>query len=232
MEYLSKHGYTIEKKAIISHAHDDVYFSRAGGLQETQHIFLKNNHLEEKFLNAAENVLIAESGFGTGLNFFATLQLWQKIHKPLHTAHLTYISFEKFPLPPSAIRKALAIYSELTPLIEKWLPFYPLPIEGVHEIRLGDVTLQLVLGDMKDWLAKLSFEADAWFLDGFAPAKNPDMWEDTTMHHIARHMKQGSTLATFTAVGNVRRALQEGGVQMQKVAGFGKKREMLLGVKS
>lgn len=235
MDYLAADAFTIDDTAITAHAHDDVYFSRSGGLDETRHVFLNHNNLPERFAALGENThfCIAESGFGTGLNFFAAVQLWNEARAcDEEGSHLTFLSFEKFPLPPAAIRAALAAYPELSEYVEAWLTYYPHPIEGVHEIRLGNVTLQLVLGDMQQWLPQLNFEADAWFLDGFAPAKNPDMWGDEMMQNIAAHTKRGGTLATFTAVGAVRRALQTSGFDMQKVSGFGRKREMLVGRKS
>lgn len=231
MDYLTPQEYCIDETGITALAHDDVYFSRAGGLEETRFVFLQHNQLAERFAACEGHLCIVESGFGTGLNFFATLTEWRKANVK-EGAQLTYVSFEKSPLPPEAIRGALAGYAELSGVVEAWLPYYPLPIEGVHQIRLGNVTLQLVLGDMQEWLPQLAFKADAWFLDGFAPAKNPDMWSEVMMSEIANHTKQSGTLATFTAVGAVRRALQTGGFEMQKVSGFGRKREMLVGVKS
>ena len=230
MKYLTESDYYIDNTGIIAQAHDDVYFSREGGLEETRYVFIERNDLSARFSACDGPFLVAESGFGTGLNFFATVQKWQELAHSSE-AHLTFLSFEKFPLPPEAMRAALVSYPELTAYIEQWLPFYPLPIEGVHEIRLGNVTLQLVLGDMQEWLPQLACEADAWFLDGFAPAKNPDMWSDAMMAQVASHTKSGGSLATFTAVGAVRRALKAGGFEMKKVVGFGKKREMLVGVK-
>lgn len=211
----------------------DVYFSRDNGLEETRHVFLRHNDLPERFAKvpAGGSFVVAESGFGTGLNFLATWQAWQR-YRPDHEATLHFVSVERFPLTRTDLAKALALWPELAPLAGALLANYPPLVRGTHRLVLDDgrVRLTLFFGDIGDAWRALDFRADAWFLDGFAPARNPDMWLETTVADIRAHSKPGTTLATFTSVGRVRRALAESGFEMQKVPGFGRKREMLKGV--
>lgn len=211
----------------------DVYFSRDNGLEETRHVFLRHNHLAERFASvpAGGSFVIAESGFGTGLNFLAAWQAWQAC-QPDPKATLHFVSVERFPLNRTDLARALALWPELAPLADALLADYPPLVRGTHRLVLdgGRIRLTLFFGDISDAWPALEFQADAWFLDGFAPAQNPDMWLETTVAEIRAHSKPGTTLATFTSVGRVRRALADAGFQMEKVPGYGRKREMLRGV--
>ncbi len=211
----------------------DVYFSRDNGLEETRHVFIGHNNLPERFaaVPAGGSFVIAESGFGTGLNFLAAWQAWQR-YRPVHEATLHFVSVERFPLTRTDLAKALALWPELASLADALLADYPPLVRGTHRLVLdgGRVRLTLFFGDIRDAWQALEFKADAWFLDGFAPARNPDMWLETTVADIRAHSKPGTSLATFTSVGRVRRALSEAGFEVQKVPGFGRKREMLRGV--
>lgn len=226
-------------------AFDDVYFSADDGLAESRHVFLQCNQLPERFaaLDSGQQgeFIIAETGFGTGLNFLATTQLW------LRTApvgwQLTFISAEKFPLRCDDLATALAHWPELQALAEELLAQYPPLLRGHHRLSLmqGRVQLQLIFDDAHDafqqlletdypaWQQISSRCIDAFFLDGFAPAKNPDLWSDVLFQTMARLSKPGTTLATFTSAGDVKRGLQRAGFAVQKVAGFGRKRDMLCG---
>lgn len=211
---------------------EDVYFSRENGLEESRHVFLRHNHLSERFADVPEggHFVIAETGFGTGLNFLAAVQLWLN-SGAADNATLHFISFERFPLTPDDLLKAHAHWPELTLMAQQLQDQYPPLVHGLHRLCLagGRIRLSLWFGDALEGLRDTSFRANAWFLDGFAPARNPDLWIADISSEIRRHSDTGTTLATFTAVGRIRRGLAETGFGMTKVAGFGRKREMLIG---
>ncbi|MGX5026887.1 bifunctional tRNA (5-methylaminomethyl-2-thiouridine)(34)-methyltransferase MnmD/FAD-dependent 5-carboxymethylaminomethyl-2-thiouridine(34) oxidoreductase MnmC [Enterobacter asburiae] len=223
----------------VSRDFDDVYFSNDNGLEETRYVFLDGNQLSARFSTHPRNLfVVAESGFGTGLNF---LTLWQAFDQ-FHAAHpeatlqrLHFVSFEKFPLTAHDLRLAHQRWPELTTWAEQLQTQWPPHIGGCHRLILdgGRVTLDLWLGDINDLTDTLDDSmnqtVDAWFLDGFAPAKNPDMWSQHLFSAMARLARPGATLATFTSAGFVRRGLQEAGFTMQKTKGFGRKRDMLIG---
>ncbi|QGU16167.1 bifunctional tRNA (5-methylaminomethyl-2-thiouridine)(34)-methyltransferase MnmD/FAD-dependent 5-carboxymethylaminomethyl-2-thiouridine(34) oxidoreductase MnmC [Leclercia sp. 119287] len=224
----------------VSRDFDDVYFSNDNGLEETRYVFLDGNQLNARFpVHPRDLFVVAESGFGTGLNF---LTLWQAFdrfraaHPEATLQRLHFISFEKFPLAAADLRLAHQHWPELAPWAEQLQAQWPLPIAGCHRLLLDDgrVTLDIWLGDINELTDKLddslNQQVDAWFLDGFAPAKNPDMWSPELFAAMARLARPGATLATFTCAGFVRRGLQEAGFTMQKTKGFGRKREMLVGV--
>ncbi len=224
----------------VSRDFDDVYFSNDNGLEETRYVFLGGNQLPDRFpSHPRSQFVVAESGFGTGLNF---LTLWQAFDR-FHATHpeatlqrLHFISFEKFPLTAHDLTLAHQHWPELAPWAGQLQAQWPPAVGGCHRLWLdgGRVTLDLWLGDINDLTDKLddtqNQKVDAWFLDGFAPAKNPDMWSQHLFMAMARLARPGATLATFTSAGFVRRGLQEAGFTMQKTKGFGRKREMLTGV--
>ncbi len=223
----------------VSRDFDDVYFSNDNGLEETRYVFLGGNQLEERFPNHPRPLfVVAESGFGTGLNF---LTLWQAFdafcrqYPDATLQRLHFVSFEKFPLKADDLRLAHQHWPELAPWAEQLQAQWPLPLAGCHRLLLdgGRVTLDLWFGDINELTDKLddsvNQQVDAWFLDGFAPAKNPDMWTPTLFAAMARTARPGGTLATFTSAGFVRRGLQEAGFTMHKTKGFGRKRDMLIG---
>ncbi|MGS2722253.1 bifunctional tRNA (5-methylaminomethyl-2-thiouridine)(34)-methyltransferase MnmD/FAD-dependent 5-carboxymethylaminomethyl-2-thiouridine(34) oxidoreductase MnmC [Porticoccus sp. GXU_MW_L64] len=226
----------------VSSQYDDVYFSRASGIDETRYVFLHNNHLEQRWQQLPECggcFTIAETGFGTGLNFLCAADLWLRT-APVNW-RLHFVSVEKFPLSHGDLAKALALWPELDTLAEELKEQYPPQIPGIHPLWLqnGRIQLTLLFGDAADMFNQLKGSdhplwrrhgnplVNAWFLDGFAPAKNPDMWSDRLFTTIADLSDSGTTAATFTAAGHVRRGLQEVGFQVDKVPGFGRKRDML-----
>lgn len=224
----------------VSRDFDDVYFSNDNGLEETRYVFLGGNGLPERFARHDNaHFVVAESGFGTGLNF---LTLWQAFaafrdsHPDARLQRLHFISFEKFPLRPADLAQAHQHWPELAAFARELQANWPLPFSGCHRLLLdeGRVTLDLWFGDINALVDTLDDtldgKVDAWFLDGFAPAKNPDMWTPTLFNAMARTARSGGTLATFTSAGFVRRGLQEAGFTMRKSKGFGRKREMLTGV--
>ncbi|WP_371930890.1 bifunctional tRNA (5-methylaminomethyl-2-thiouridine)(34)-methyltransferase MnmD/FAD-dependent 5-carboxymethylaminomethyl-2-thiouridine(34) oxidoreductase MnmC [Oceanimonas sp. CHS3-5] len=222
----------------VATAFDDVYFSNDNGLAETRYVFLGNNGLPQRFADHdRELFVVAETGFGTGLNFLATWKAftdYKRHHPQGKTRRLHFISVEKYPLSRDDLQLALRQWPELTILSEHMLAEYPVLVDGCHRLQLAeDVCLDLWLGDVAEVLpqmdAGLSGRVDAWFLDGFAPGKNPEMWTPELFAQLARLARNGATLATFTAAGFVRRGLIEAGFDVKRVKGFGRKREMLAG---
>ena len=224
----------------VSRDFDDVYFSNDNGLEETRYVFLEGNHLSTRFPEHPRRLfVVAESGFGTGLNFLTLWQAFDQFRAAYPEAtlqRLHFISFEKFPLTAHDLRLAHQRWPELAHWAEQLQTQWPPAIGGCHRLILDDgrVTLDLWLGDINDLTDKLddsmNQKVDAWFLDGFAPAKNPDMWSPHLFSAMARLARPGATLATFTSAGFVRRGLQEAGFTMRKTKGFGRKRDMLVGV--
>ncbi|ELY3544390.1 bifunctional tRNA (5-methylaminomethyl-2-thiouridine)(34)-methyltransferase MnmD/FAD-dependent 5-carboxymethylaminomethyl-2-thiouridine(34) oxidoreductase MnmC [Cronobacter turicensis] len=226
----------------VSRDFDDVYFSNDDGLEETRYVFLNGNQLPERFMtHPRDSFIVAESGFGTGLNF---LTLWQAFaafrdaHPDAALQRLHFISFEKFPLTPADLASAHAHWPELAPWAQQLQAQWPMALPGCQRVLLDDgrVTLDLWLGDINELVDTLddthNRQVDAWFLDGFAPSKNPDMWTPGLFAAMARLARPGGTLATFTSAGFVRRGLIDAGFNVVKRKGFGRKREMLTGALS
>jgi tRNA U34 5-methylaminomethyl-2-thiouridine-forming methyltransferase MnmC len=197
---------------------DDPYFSLAGGLAETRHVFLAGNDLPARFRDGFH---IAELGFGTGLNLLATVLA--------HTGpgHLRYTSFEAYPLPATDIVRALQAFPELAEIAPAFLSQWS---GGATELHFPNLTATVILGDASATLPAWPVRADAWFLDGFSPAKNPQLWSPELMAEVACHTAPGGTFATYTAAGHVRRALAEAGFTVTRRPGFGHKRHMTTGV--
>jgi tRNA 5-methylaminomethyl-2-thiouridine biosynthesis bifunctional protein len=214
-----------------SRAFSDVYFSTESGLAETRHVFLTQNELQDRFTALAPDgrLVIGETGFGTGLNFLCAWQLFEACATP--GARLQFISVEKYPLSLTDLQRALALWPDLRVFAEQLLAQYVAVHEGFQRFVFDDgrVTLTLLIGDALELLPQLDGEVDAWFLDGFAPAKNPDMWTPELFAELARLAAPGSTLATFTSTGWVRRALNAAGFKMKRVPGIGHKWEVLKG---
>ncbi len=214
----------------ISTQFDDIYFSRDSGIAETRHVFLQHNHLESRWKELRATLFtIAETGFGTGLNFLCSWQLWNSC-APVH-ARLHFVSCEQYPLSHDELSQALALWPELAawsrPLLEQYRDLAP----GFRRFSFdgGRVTLSLLVGDARATLPELRAKVDAWFLDGFAPAKNPQLWGPELLAEISRLAASGCTFATYTCVGEVKRGLRALGFHVEKVPGFGSKREMLRG---
>jgi tRNA 5-methylaminomethyl-2-thiouridine biosynthesis bifunctional protein len=206
---------------------DDIYFS-GDGLAETHHVFLAGNDLPARFSRAAR-FTIGELGFGTGLNFLASWDAWRRAHKP-PGARLHYFSVEAFPPHPDDLARAHGAWPDLRDLSVELRRRYPPLQGGFHRMQFaGGVSLTLFLGDALEALGRVELAADAWFLDGFSPEKNPQMWRPELMTALAALSNDDATCATFTAAGAVRRALCAAGFDMVKRPGFGAKREMLRG---
>jgi tRNA 5-methylaminomethyl-2-thiouridine biosynthesis bifunctional protein len=212
---------------------DDVYFSNDGGMAETDYVFLQQNGLPQRWQqHQAAAFHIIETGFGTGANFLLSWQRFRQ-HRQQHPQaqcqRLYFSSFEKFPLTPADLTRALAVHTEHAELCQLLLAAYPLSVPGCHRLSFdnGTVLLDLWFGDVNDLLPQLVSAADAIYLDGFAPSKNPDMWQSELFTGLARLSHAGTSVATFTSAGIVKRGLQAAGFAVSKIKGFGRKREML-----
>ncbi|ALM51438.1 bifunctional tRNA (5-methylaminomethyl-2-thiouridine)(34)-methyltransferase MnmD/FAD-dependent 5-carboxymethylaminomethyl-2-thiouridine(34) oxidoreductase MnmC [Halomonas huangheensis] len=213
-----------------STAFDDVYFSRHDGRAETQHVFIAANRLPQRFAEWQESrpFVIGETGFGTGLNMLCAWQAFEQ-HAP-SSARLHLVSTECFPMQRSDLQRALSSWPDLADKAAVLVRQWPAAVTGIHRLILSPrVILDLHIGDSCERLALLDGQVDAWFLDGFAPSKNPDMWQPQLFEQMAARSRPGATFATFTCAGIVKRGLKAAGFNWRKVPGFGRKREMLAG---
>ena len=228
--------------------YEDIYFSAENGLHEAMHVFIEGNQLIERWKRLTpedhERFVIGETGFGTGLNFLLAWSVWDRV-APKST-RLHFISCEKHPLTSKDLKQSLALWPELAKYAQALLASYPLLTPGYHRLEWdeGRVTLDLMLGDAltcyqerllcgderleadlrRDWV-------DAWFLDGFSPSKNPDMWSEALFATLFQLSKIGTTLSTFSAAGMVKSGLKQAGFEVNKRPGHGQKRDMLIAVK-
>ena len=201
----------------VSTQFDDPYFSLENGLAETGHVFLAGNNLPARY---GDGFHIAELGFGTGLNLLAALHLWRSTGQ---VGRLHFTSFEAFPMAPADMIRAQARFETLASIAVELAPFWA---DNTTEISLPDLCFRLVTGDARQTLPAWNGTADAWFLDGFSPAKNPELWSPDLMRAVYDHTKPGGTAATYTAAGHVRRGLADAGFEVARIAGFGRKRHM------
>ncbi|MEM9330553.1 MAG: tRNA (5-methylaminomethyl-2-thiouridine)(34)-methyltransferase MnmD [Pseudomonadota bacterium] len=217
-----------ENNLPVSMRFDDPYYSNQDGRAETDYVFIKGNALPLRWTSTAP-FTIAELGFGTGLNFLETVHQYQS--SSYEPAALRYIAFEQYPIQTDEIDQALSIWPELKTyrirLIDAWNSLK----SGRSYDFMPKIELVIHFGDANTLLPNASFLADAWYLDGFSPAKNPELWNENLMAEVAKHTVAGGTFATYTSAGFVRRGLQSAGFSVKKVKGFGKKREMLCGIK-
>lgn len=200
----------------VSTQFDDPYFSIQDGLAETCHVFLGGNDLPTKF---APGFHVAELGFGTGLNMLASWRAWEQSGQ---SGVLRFTSFEAFPMVPKDMTKALQAFPDVAPWAERFLEKW----QGVGTCDLGSLQLEVITGDARVSLPGWTGMANAWFLDGFSPAKNPELWQEDLLQAVADHTLPGGTAATYTAAGFVRRGLENAGFSVTRVPGFGRKRHM------
>ena len=210
----------------VSTRFDDPYYSRHDGRAETGHVFIRGNHLPERW-STMQTCTIAELGFGTGLNLLETVRQW-KLTRP-EGAKMRYISFEQYPISTTQMDRALSAWPELEGLKGRLLELWQEHPRKLEADFSPDVKLNIHFADANLCLPKLEFRADAWYLDGFSPARNPELWNEDLMLEVARHTVVGGTFATYTAAGFVRRSLEASGFEVNKTKGFGSKREMLSG---
>jgi len=219
---------------------DDIYYSPAlsvedvegangsvSGSGEFEHVFFKHNGLPERWQNKPR-FIIGELGFGSGLNCLLTMCHWMQGDRG-GNERLHYIAIEGYPLSPESIARLFGNDDTLRPYVDELLRHYPPPIKGTHLRHLfdGKVCIHFHFMDVCEALGNTSMKVDAWYLDGFAPAKNPAMWSEEVFQHLARNSREGSRCSTYTAAGVVKRGLQQAGFEVEKVKGHGNKREMI-----
>lgn len=201
----------------VSRQFQDPYFSIENGLEETRYVFLSGNGLPERF---APGFHIAELGFGTGLNMLAALIAWREsgVEGPLR-----FTSFEAFPMDADEIARALSAFPEAAavaaPFLDAWRA-------GQREIVIDDLHAEVIIGDARQTVGAWGGAADAWFLDGFSPERNPELWNIDLLQEVGAHTAEGGTAATYTAAGFVRRGLADAGFEVTRIKGYGRKRHM------
>lgn len=215
----------------------DVYFSADNGLAESEHVFIQHNQLLERFKRVAEQAIdnntsqfvVAETGFGSGLNFLLTVKHWLQHSNASHT--LCFYSVEYAPFCLEDLQRAHQAWPELVEYAQALQQAYQIASDGFHLLELfaGRVRLILMIGEAEQMLSQCQASVDAWFLDGFAPALNQQMWSRGLFRQIRRLSRPGTTFSTYTAVGDVRRGLTDAGFAVRKVTGCGNKRHMLKG---
>lgn len=228
---------------------NDIYFDSESGYQQSDDIFICSNNIKQRFIEAKSTITIAETGFGTGLNFLLTLQAYQNAQSESSQdiAPLHFISVEKYPLNKKQLQQSLTVLPELSKYAEMLLEQYPSShtlTEQVFEAPFlnNKVHLTIIFDDASNGLKQLSIRnerntqtdllcnlVDIWYLDGFSPAKNPDMWSAGLFQQIARLSQEQASLTTFTVAGFVKRALQDVGFRIEKLPSKGKKKEILRG---
>ena len=200
---------------------DDPYFSKLDGLAETEHTFLAGNNLPERLCNG---FCICELGFGTGLNAAAVWAAWAGTGRE---GRIRFVSFEAYPMEAADIERALRRFPQVAEQAAQILDFVS---GGGDRLETEDFALDLVCGDARTEVPLWQGRADAWFLDGFSPARNPELWEADLMRAVAEKTVPGGSFATYSAAGHVRRALEAAGFEVERCKGFGTKRHMSRGV--
>lgn len=206
----------------VSRHFDDPFYSLENGLEETRHVFLSGNDLPARFRPGFH---IAELGFGTGLNLIAAALAW---YASGQDGALRYTSFEAFPLAGADLRRALAGFAQAAPFVEA----IAAALETDGRIETPRLSVRIVFGDARQTVPVWDGRADAWFLDGFAPARNPELWEPALLAAVAGHTAPGGTCATYSAAGAVRAALADAGFTVTRIPGYGRKRHMTQGALS
>ncbi len=206
---------------------DDFYFSSTSGIGESTYNYLEHNHLENRFKNLMNHQVfrICETGFGSGLNFILTMNLWESLAP--NNAKLEYISFEKHPISPCDLKEIFIALNGIAGH-EKLLSTYD-PKPGLNILKFNNIILKLIIDDAK-YIGTYDLDTiDAWFLDGFSPAKNSSIWDESFFVDMAKVSKKQTSFATFTSASKIRKLLQKYGFEVKKDTGFGKKREMMYG---
>ena len=202
----------------VSGQFGDPYFADGAGPDEARHVFLTGNDLPARLCDGFH---VAETGFGTGLNLLVLLAAWDG------PGVLRYTSFEAFPLSPEDMARALD--PQGLPGAGALIAAWAASVGPVRRLELPGARIEVYLGDARDTLPRWGGRADAWFLDGFAPARNPELWGAALLAEVARHTAPGGTFATYTTAGAVRRALEGAGFALERRPGFGTKRHMSAG---
>lgn len=210
---------------MYSEEYADIYHSADGAIEEARHVFLAGNGLPERW-QLADNFTIVETGFGCGLNF---LVAWDALRRSPSACRVDFVSVEKRPFSHEDLSSILKVWPQLQDLASELLEAYPPLIPGFHRLHLGGgkLTLTLLFGEAVEMLSELDARADAFFLDGFAPARNPDMWSEALFDQLARIAGPGATAATYSSAAVVREGLVGAGFAVEKKPGFGRKRDMV-----
>jgi tRNA U34 5-methylaminomethyl-2-thiouridine-forming methyltransferase MnmC len=209
----------------------DIYHSIVGSLAQSQHVFLQGNGLPGRW-QGCQTFTVLETGFGMGINFLTTWAAWRT--DPARGERLHFVSIEKHPFPAEDLRRAYAATVDdesVLALADTLAAAWPALEPGTHQLGFddGSVMLTLIFGDAVEALPALRLRADAFYLDGFAPAKNPELWTPAIFNSLAGLAGDDATFSTYTSAGDVKRALLQAGFEYRKVAGFGWKRAMLVG---
>ena len=212
------------KLGIYSKFYNDIYFDKLNGPKETEHVYLNTNNLTKKFKNK-QKFVIAEIGFGTGLNFILTWKLWKENRKT--NGSLTYISFENAPLSKKDIERVYKKFKKLDGYSSFLLKNIPARCKSTHRIfiKADNINLILIYDDITS-LINFNFKADTWFLDGFSPKKNPLVWTDKLFKQLYNFTNLDGSLSTFSVAGHIRRGLLKAGFKVSKVSGYGNKKEI------
>jgi tRNA 5-methylaminomethyl-2-thiouridine biosynthesis bifunctional protein len=211
--------------AVYSAEYADIYHSVDGAIEEVRHVFIAGNGLAQRWREAS-NFTIVETGFGCGLNFLVT---WDALKQSGAACRLDFVSVEKHPFRHDDLATILRAWPQLETFSSQLINTYPPLVPGFHRLHFDDgrVTLTLLLGDAINMLAELDARADAFFLDGFAPARNPDMWSKGLFEQIGRIAAPGATAATYSSAAVVRSGLERAAFSVKKQPGFARKRDML-----
>ena len=217
------------KLGIYSKSYNDIYFDKLNGPKETEHVYLNTNNLTKKFKNK-QKFVIAEIGFGTGLNFLLTWKLWKENRKT--NGSLTYISFENAPLSKKDIARVYKKFKNLDQYSTFLLKNIPERCKSTHRIyiKADNINLILIYDDITS-LINFNFKADTWFLDGFSPKKNPLVWTDKLFKQLYNFTNLDGSLSTFSVAGHIRRGLLKAGFKVSKVSGYGNKKEISYAIK-
>lgn len=206
----------------------DHFYCNADGRKECDHVFLEGNSIPERWQDKSQ-FTIGELGFGTGLNFCETYRQWKATRS---NGALHFVSFELYPMQADEIERALAPWPEIKSERKHLVSLWPTVPQGKIELTLDAQTrLTVICAPALDAVLARGLTFDAWYLDGFAPARNPDMWSLDLMHAVFGKTRGGGTFATYAAAGFVRRNLQAAGFEVERRRGFAHKREMLCGRK-
>lgn len=213
----------------FSEQFSDHFYSEADGRAETEYVFLQGNGVADRW-QAPKPFTVAELGFGTGLNFLTTWNQWIQARDP--NGHLTFVSFEGYPLSVEEIGTAISRWPDLTASCQTLQTHWSRLTPGKNDWQMDAQTrLVLVCAEVTEGLRSWDGAADAWYLDGFAPARNPDMWSEELMAEVFNHTAPGGSFASYTSAGWVRRNLEQAGFEVKRSKGFGRKRHMIAGCK-
>ncbi|MCP5088750.1 MAG: tRNA (5-methylaminomethyl-2-thiouridine)(34)-methyltransferase MnmD [Rhodobacteraceae bacterium] len=199
---------------------DDPYYSIQNGLAETEHVFLAGNRLPERFFRGFH---ICELGFGTGLNLLSAWRAWEASGQ---TGQLRFTSFEAYPMTPADMARAHQQWPELARFSQRFFTGWD---SRCFRFEAETLSARVIIGDARQTLPEWQGQADAWFLDGFSPAKNPELWEEGLMCGVAACTRPAGTFATYSAAGHVRQSLAKAGFEVTRVPGYGRKRHMSVG---